>query len=185
MDMKRLIVCAALLLISSFSFAQADQRQKLGGTPSAERITKEVRHELVMLPYYSVFDNLAYKVEGDTVTLLGQVARPTLKSDAENAVKKIEGVDHVVNNIEVLPVSPFDDRIRHAEFRKIYSFPPLSKYAWGAVPPIHIIVKGGHVTLEGVVDNESDKNAAGIQANGVPGVFSVTNNLRVDNSRGK
>jgi hyperosmotically inducible protein len=175
---------ALLFALSCVATAQ-NNRQKLGGTPGQERITREVRHELLLLPYYSVFDNLAYKVEGDTVTLLGQVARPSLKSDAENAVKKIEGVDKVVNNIEVLPVSPMDDRIRHAEFRKIYSFPPLSKYAWGAVPPIHIIVANGHVTLEGVVDSDADKNAAGIQANGVPGVFSVTNNLRVGSSSGK
>jgi hyperosmotically inducible protein len=164
--------------------SNSDQRQKLGGAPSQDRITREVRHELVMLPYYSVFDNLAYKVEGNTVTLLGQVARPSLKSDAENSVKHIEGVDKVVNDIQVLPTSPSDDQIRRAEFRTIYSYPTLSKYAWGAVPPIHIIVSGGHVTLEGVVDNDSDRNVAEIQAKSVPGVFSVTNNLRVTGSGG-
>ena len=148
----------------------------------SDRINKEVRHELVMLPYYSVFDNLAFKVDGSTVTLLGQVARPSLKSDAENVVKKVEGVDRVVNNIEVLPTSPMDDRIRRAVYRAVYTQPTLSKYAWGAVPPIHIIVKNGHVTLEGVVDNETDKNVANIQAKGVPGVFSVNNNLRVEKS---
>jgi hyperosmotically inducible protein len=180
---KLALAIAVLLTFSGLAIGQSDQqgRQKLGGTPGDARIIKEAHHELVMLPYYSVFDNLAYKVEDGTVTLLGQVVRPSLKSDAENAVKKIEGVDKVVNNIEVLPVSPMDDRIRHAEFRKIYSYPTLSKYAWGAVPPIHIIVANGHVTLEGVVDSDSDKNVAGIQANSVPGVFSVTNNLRVEN----
>jgi BON domain len=152
----------------------------LGQTGLQGRLVKEVRHELVMLPYYGVFDNLAYRVDGSTVTLMGQVTRPTLKSDAENVVKRIEGVEKVVNQIEVLPLSPNDDQIRRAVYQKIYSFPSLStKYGFQAIPPIHIIVKNGNVTLEGVVDSEADKNVAGIQANGVPGVFSVTNNLRV------
>ena len=144
------------------------------------RIEREVRHQLVMLPYYSVFDNLAYKVEGDSVLLVGQVARPSIKSDAENAVKTIEGVERVENRIEVLPPSPSDDRIRRAEYRAIFGSPSLDRYAIQAVPPIHIIVKNGNVTLEGVVANAGDKNIAGVQANGVPGVFSVTNNLRVE-----
>ncbi len=145
------------------------------------RIVKEVRHELVMLPYYGVFDNLSYKVDPDgTVTLIGQVAKPVLKSDAENAVKRIEGVEKVVNNIEVLPLSPSDDRIRRAAYRAIYSNSVLSQYQMRAVPPIHIIVKNGNITLEGVVAREMDKNVAGIQANGVHGVFSVTNNLVVE-----
>ncbi len=144
-------------------------------------LTQEVRHELVMLPYYSIFDNLSYRVDGSTVTLFGQVTRPTLKSDAENVVKRIEGVTRVINNIEVLPLSPMDDRIRIAEARAIYGFPSLNRYAMGALPPIHIIVKNGNVTLEGVVANQADKNTAGIRANGVPGVFSVKNDLRVEN----
>jgi len=145
------------------------------------RLYKEVRHELVMLPYYGVFDNLSYKVDADgTVTLLGQVARPVLKSDAENAVKRIEGVTKVVNNIEVLPTSINDDRIRRAVYRAIYSNSVLSQYQLRAVPPIHIIVKNGNVTLEGAVARQMDKQVAGIQANGVSGVFSVTNNLMVD-----
>lgn len=180
---KALVVAFAIALcLPLLAQNNGQQGKKLGGGSSDARITKEVRHELVMLPYYSVFDNLAFKVEGSTVTLLGQVARPSLKSDAENVVKRIEGVDRVVNNIEVLPTSPMDDQIRRAVFRAIYSQPTLSKYAWGAVPPIHIIVKNGHVTLEGVVDNETDRNVAEIQAKGVPGVFSVTNNLRVEKS---
>ena len=142
-------------------------------------LAQEVRHQLVLLPFYSVFDNLEYKINGSEVTLLGQVTRPTVKLDAENAVKAIEGVTKVVNNIEVLPVSPMDDQIRRAEFRAIYGEPALRRYAFGPVPPIHIIVKGGHVTLEGVVDNQGDKNLVYIRANSVPGVFSVTNNLRV------
>lgn len=144
-------------------------------------VAKEVRHELVMLPWYSVFDNLAYRVDPDgTVTLMGQVARPVLKDDAEKAVKKIPGVTRVKNEIEVLPVSPDDQRIRMAEFHAIYGDPALSRYALGAVPPIHIIVKNGNVTLEGVVANQMDKQIAYMRANGVPGVFSVTNNLRVE-----
>src|SRR6516164_669473 len=150
-----------------------------GGAAANDRIIREVRHELVMLPYYGVFDNLSYRVDGNTVTLFGQVTRPTLKSDAENVVKKIEGVERVINNIEVLPPSPNDDRIRQAEYRAIYGFPSLNRYALAAVPSIHIIVKSGRVTLVGVVDNEGDKNAAGIQANSVPGVFAVTNDLQI------
>ena len=142
------------------------------------RLEREVRHELVMLPYYSVFDNLAYRVEGGTVTLMGQVVRPTMKSDAERVVKDVEGVEKVVNQIEVLPVSTGDDRIRIATFRAIYGHSSLDRYRLQAVPPIHIIVKNGNVTLEGMVATEAEKNIAGIQANGVAGVFSVKNNLR-------
>ncbi len=177
---------AALVLASSAgaqnknSHTQAANPQPARNPAKYEaRVVQEVRHELVLLPYYSVFDNLAFKVEGDKVTLLGQVTRPTLKSDAEARVKKIEAVSSVDNQIEVLPLSPNDDRLRLALFRAIYSAPPLQRYSLQAVPPIHIIVKNGHVTLEGVVDSEADKNLAGIQANSVPGVFSVTNNLRV------
>ena len=132
-----------------------------------------------MLPYLDVFDNLAYKVDGYNVTLFGQVTRPVLKSDAENVVKKIEGVEKVDNQIEVLPPSPMDDQLRLRLYRAIYGYAPLQKYALGVLKPIRIIVKGGHVTLEGVVDNASDKNVAGLRANGVPGVFSITNNLAV------
>ena len=146
---------------------------------SQARLERAVRHELVMLPFYGVFDNLSYKVEGNTVTLLGQATRPTLKSDAEAAVKRIEGVEKVSNQIEVLPVSPMDDRIRIAEYRTIYGRSPLDRYAIQAIPPVHIIVKNGHVTLEGMTGSEMDKNVANILARGVSGVFSVTNNLRV------
>ncbi len=144
------------------------------------RLEKEVRHELVMLPYYGVFDNLSYRVDNGTVTLMGSVSRPTLKSDAENVVKNVEGVQRVINNIEVLPVSPNDDRIRLAVYRSVYGQATLNRYALQAVPPIHIIVKNGHVDLVGVVANESDKNVAGIQAKTVPGVFSVENDLQVE-----
>ena len=162
--------------------AQAANAAERAVKPGAgtDRIAREVRHELVMLPYYGVFDNLAFKVDGGTVTLLGEVTRPTLKSDAENVTKKVEGVERVVNDIKVLPLSPADDRIRLAEYRTIYSQANLQRYALQAIPPIHIIVDNGKVTLVGTVSNEGDKNIAGIQANGVPGVFAVTNDLRVD-----
>jgi len=143
-----------------------------------QRLEKEVRHELVLLPFYGVFDNLAFKVEGGKVTLLGQVSQPVLKSDAERAVKGIEGVESVDNRLEVLPLSPNDDRIRRAVYGAIYGTAGLDRYALQAVPPIHIIVKNGNVALEGVVATEGDKNLAGIKAKGVSGVFSVTNNLR-------
>jgi hyperosmotically inducible protein len=132
-----------------------------------------------MLPYFGVFDFIAFKVDGSTVTLLGEVVRPVLKSDAQNAVKHIEGVENVVNQIEVLPPSSMDDRLRLQLFRAIYQYPALQRYELGVQKPIRIIVKNGRVTLEGVVDSEGDKNLAGVRANGVPGIFSVTNNLQV------
>jgi hyperosmotically inducible protein len=170
---------ALALFMSVATVATADHKNAKG----YERFVREIRHELVMLPYYGVFDNLAYKVDGYTVTLMGQVTRPTLKSGAENVVKDIEGVEKVINNIEVLPVSPNDDRLRLATYQAIYGHTALNRYALNAVPPIHIIVKNGNVTLEGVVANEGDKNIANIQARGVSGVFNVTNNLRVENSQ--
>lgn len=173
--MKNVIAfCAAVLVAATPAFPQASSRAR-------DRLVREVRHELVMLPYYGVFDNLTYKVDGNgTVVLIGQVSRPTLKSDAENVVKRIEGVEKVVNQIEVLPVSPNDDRLRLALYRAIYGHTALNRYALQAVPPIHIVVKNGNVTLEGVVANAGDRNIANIQANSVSGVFAVTNNLRVD-----
>jgi osmotically-inducible protein OsmY len=167
-----LFVACTILALSAAAIAQVPAR-------STERISREVRHELLMLPYLGVFDILAYKVDGYNVTLMGQVTRPTLKSDAENVVKKIEGVEHVDNQIEVLPPSQNDDRLRLQLYRAIYGFPALQKYALGVQQPIRIIVKNGKVTLEGVVDSEADKNIVNIQANSVPGVFSVTNNLQV------
>jgi hyperosmotically inducible protein len=166
----------------AFAQEKAGSRQRDPMRQQA-RLEQEVRHELVMLPYYSVFDNLAFRVEGDKVTLLGQVTRPTLKSDAEAVVKRIEAVRTVVNRIEVLPVSPNDDRIRLATYRAIYGTQGLDRYALQAIPPIHIIVKGGHVTLEGIVANATDRNLAYLKANGVSGVFSVTNNVRVEKKK--
>ncbi len=150
-----------------------------------ERIVREVRHELTMLPFYGVFDDLEYRVDPDgTVTLQGAVRDPTLKTDAERAVKKIEGVERVVNNIEVLPTSPMDDRIRLAVYRAIYGNDVLAPYSLRAVPPIHIIVKNGHVTLKGVVARPMDKQIAEMQAKSVPGVFSVDDELQVENPKG-
>ena len=182
--MKRglFVLTISLFVFSTLSIAQDQLSQSQRGQPSTrgqERITKEVRHELLMLPWFGVFDNIAYKVDGGTVTLLGQVTRPTVKSDAENAVKHIEGVEKVDNQIEVLPPSPMDDQLRLQLFQAIYGYAPLQKYALGVQKPIRIIVKNGRVNLEGVVDNETDKNIAGMRANGVPGIFSVTNNLQV------
>jgi len=167
---KQLISCAVMACALSWG-----QHSSAG----VDRLTREVRHELVMLSYYGVFDNLAYKVDGSAITLIGQVTRPTLKSDAENSVKHIEGVTRVDNQIQVLPLSTADDQIRLATYRAIYGHPGLDRYALQAVPPIHIVVANGNVTLEGVVDNQADKEQAGIRANTVNGVFKVTNNLRV------
>ncbi len=155
------------------------QQDAANSTATQTNLEKKVRHNLVMLPYYGVFDHLQFQVEGDRVILSGQVTWPTLKSDAANVVKRIEGVREVTNNIEELPLSPFDDGIRLREYRAIYSQAPLSRYAMGPIPSIHIIVENGHVTLYGVVDNKVDASIANIAANTVPGVFSVTNNLRV------
>jgi hyperosmotically inducible protein len=181
----RALSLASLLALSlaGMTYSTADASSAAQNEPKpASKIIKEVRHELVMLPYYSVFDNLSYKVEGDKVTLMGQVVRPTLKSDAEAVVKSIEGVAKVDNQIEVLPTSPMDDQLRRALYRAIYGESGLFRYSVASVPSIHIIVKNGHVTLEGVADNETDKNMAGLRANGVPNVFSVQNNLIVAKS---
>lgn len=144
------------------------------------RIAKEVRHEILMLPYFDVFDNINFRVDGYNVVLMGQVTRPTLKGDAERAVKGIEGVENVNNQIEVLPLSPNDDRLRVALYRTIYGYPALQRYALPVIKPIRIIVKHGDVTLEGVVNSEADKNLVKLRANGVHGAFSVTSNLRVE-----
>lgn len=164
---------ALLTLVAAAKSSTPDQQRE-------DRITREVRHELVMIPQLSIFDNLAYKVDGSTVTLLGQVRNAVIKDSAEKRVKGVEGVDQVVNDIEILPASPNDDRIRLRVARAIFADNRLNRYSMGALPPIHIVVKGGHVTLEGIVDNQTDKNVAGLRANQVPGVFSVQNNLRTE-----
>ena len=168
----------AVLLLASFCGQVCAENQAV--SPKAEeRIQKEVRHEILMLPYFSVFDYLAFKVEGYNVTLIGSVTRPVTKSDAENAVKRIEGVEKVDNQIEVLPPSPSDDRLRIRLYRSIYGFPSLQRYALPVIKPIRIIVNSGRVRLEGVVDSEGDKNVVGIRANSVSGIFEVKNNLQV------
>ena len=190
--MRRFVQSSGVLALAAFLVVvplQAQKAKEKGSAPAnsgaraQDRIVREVRHELVMLPYYGVFDNLSYRVDGGGVTLMGQVTRPTLKSDAGNVVKGIEGVDRVDNQIQVLPLSPMDDGLRRAEYRSIYGHPGLDRYALQAVPPIHIIVDNGKVTLEGVVATQSDKDMAGIRANTVSGVFSVVNNLRLDSDK--
>lgn len=148
-----------------------------------DRLTREVRHRLLMLPWLSVFDDLKFAVQGNTVILQGEVVNPATKSDAEGSIKHIEGVEKVDNRIEVLPPSSMDDQIRRQTYYAIYGSAPFFQYSQAAVPSIHIIVKNGRVKLEGVVDKQSDKDLASMKANGVPGVFSVTNNLVVVNPR--
>lgn len=180
-----ILVAATLALLVTPLFAagangaKEKQSDSTYGQPGSY-LERHVRHELLMLPYYSVFDNLEFRVNGDTVILSGQVVRPVLKSDAAHAVQHVEGVRQVINNIQVLPVSSFDDRIRLATFRAIYGNPAMTKYAIQPIKPIRIIVDNGHVTLVGVVANEMDRNIAYLQANRVPNVFSVTNDLRVE-----
>jgi len=152
----------------------------LVGADLPANLAKEVRHELILLPYYGVFDNLTYRIDGHKVTLMGQVREPRLKSDAEKAVKSIERVESIDNRIEVLPASPSDDDVRLAVYRAVYGHSALQRYQLGAVPPIHILVKQVDVTLEGVVSTEGDKNTAGIATSGVGSVHKVVNNLRVE-----
>jgi len=158
----------------------------VNGPASENRLIKEVRHQLVTMPYYSIFDDIGFTVNGGTVTLVGQVSQPVVKDDAGNAVKHVEGVTNVVNNIEVLPLSPNDDNIRRGVYRAIYGDANLAtRYGFQALPSIHIIVKNGNVRLEGVVANEMDKSIAGIKANQVPGAFKVENDLRVEGKQAK
>jgi hyperosmotically inducible protein len=150
-------------------------------TPEArEKLTKKIISAIVKLPNMDQFDNIGFVLQGRTVILQGQVAHSNLKPDAERSIKKIEGVDSVVNNIEVLPPSPLDDRLRRQVNAAIYDYGPFFKYRNNQVnPPIRIIVKNSRVTLEGVVDNETDKNLCTMRVNQVPGVLEVTNDLRV------
>jgi len=171
----KLLLLSVVLLLFSSAWAQANQVSE----QAEQRIIKEVRHQLLLLPYLTVFDNLSYKVEGYTVTLMGQVVNPVLKSDAGNVVKGVEGVEKVNNEIEVLPVSPMDVQLRRKLYFAIYGYPSLQRYDMPVIKPIRIIVKNGHVTLDGVVDSQADKDTAGVRANSVSGVFSVTNDLRV------
>src|SRR5215217_493841 len=162
-------IFAMLLLAIAPTVALAQGRQ---GAINPQ-LQKRVRHELVTLPYYGVFDNLAYSVNGGNVTLYGEVVRPSTRSDAERRVKRISGVTRVVNNIKVLPLSRFDDGIRRATYRSIAAMGGLYRYLQGANPSLHIVVDRGHVTLEGVVSGSGDRTLAYHAANRVPGVFSV------------
>ena len=155
--------------------------QSRANRASLAYVQEHIRKKLASLPYYSVFDNLNFTFDGETVVLGGEVVRPTTRSDAEHAVKDVEGVERVENRIEVLPLSNIDDRIRLAAYQRIFSHPQLSRYAVQSVPPIHIIVRSSRIKLEGVVASNSDKIVAGMMANQVPGVFNVENNLRVEN----
>lgn len=180
--MLGLSLFSSMLLIPCGLIAQQKDHNDafVRGPESENRLMQEVRHQLVMLPYYTIFDDLAFRVNGTTVTLVGDVTNPVLKSDAENVVKRIEGVTEVINQINVLPLSPMDWQIRRAEFRAIYGDPGIGdRYGHQALPSIHIIVSNGHVKLEGVVANQGDKNLINVRANSVPNVFSVENDLQV------
>lgn len=174
---KALLAVVAVVLVALPASVFADQ------STSNPQLAEKVRHELVMLPYYGVFDNLAYSINGGTVTLYGQVVRASTRSDAERAVKRLPGVTEVRNNIKVLPLSGFDNRIRGAVYRSVARTGGLFRYLQGGNPSLHIVVDGGHVTLEGMVSSSGDKNLAYLAANQVGGIFSVTNNLRVESEQ--
>jgi osmotically-inducible protein OsmY len=189
--MRKMLLTVLVVTLTAGTWAQeitsggpvvADYGKKITGVdPTTAAIAKEVRHELLMLPWYSLFDDLEYTVNGRTVTLSGSLTseHSVTKSDAENVVKRIEGVEKVINNIELLPPSPLDTRVRQQAYEALSRTGGLSRYFWEAAPSIHIIVKNQRITLKGFVINEGDKNMAGIAANGIPGVFQVTNELRV------
>jgi hyperosmotically inducible protein len=191
--MKKILDCV-LAGVMCIGISGTGLSQEPGSNPGAtaqgatgpqrmqDRISREVFHELVTLPQLTIFDNLQYKVDGSKVTLTGQVRDAILKDSAEKTVKRIEGVDSVNNQIEILPASGNDDRIRRDVARALFNDERLFRYSMGSVPPIHIIVKNGHVTLEGIVNSQADKDAANIRANGVAGVFSVDNHLQVQKS---
>ena len=177
----RYLLSVALLGLVVFALGASQASAGTTTTPNISSIPDRVHHELAMLPWYGVFDHLSYQVNSTEVTLTGQVVseHAVTRDDAAKFVQSIPGVTKVINKIEVLPPSPFDDQIRRAEFRTVFSQADLGRYTMGAIPQVHIIVKNGHVSLEGVVMNQMDKNMAGIFANSVPGVFSVENNLRI------
>jgi hyperosmotically inducible protein len=173
---RNLVTVAVACSLASFALAQSKKGTDDKNPPN---LTHQIRHQLLTLPYYSVFDFVAFTLDGSKVTLTGQVVRPTLKTDAEGSVKSLEGVVIVANNIEVLPASPTDDELRRAVYRAIYEDATLARYAIQLVPPIHIIVKNRTVALEGVVDSAADKNLAAARAGSVANVLSIKNNLLV------
>jgi len=178
--LSHMVLTATLAVVPFGAFGAVEN-----GPADAATIAKKVRHELVMLPFYGIFDNLAFEVNDGTVTLHGAVTRPTLKSSAERVTQMVPGVTSVINRIEVLPLSRFDDDVRLRVAWAVYGQSALNRYALGAQPSIRILVKNGEVTLEGVVLNEMDLNIANLQANGVFGVFKVTNNLRTETVKAK
>jgi hyperosmotically inducible periplasmic protein len=171
----RIAVLAAAAFTSSLPLLAAGNP----GSTSEQLLATQVRQSLNKLPYYSVFDHLTFSIKGTTVTLTGDVTRPWLKTQAEKTVKSLNGVETVASTINVLPLSPFDDRIRLAVLRNVYGQTALNKYA-NITAPIRIIVRNGEVTLEGVVLNDGDRSIANIQANSVPGVFHVNNKLQLE-----
>jgi osmotically-inducible protein OsmY len=174
------VTCGVMFSAAGFNGVSAAQKVSQSQNDSVQR---EVQHQLRMLNYYTVFDNLEYGVDGDRVILEGQVTNPEVKSEAVAAVKKVPGVTEVQDNIKVLPLSNEDDRIRRAAYRLIYGDPQLTKYGFQSVQSIHIIVDNGHITLEGTVNSDADKNVAGIRANSVEGAFSFKNNLMVNGEK--
>jgi hyperosmotically inducible periplasmic protein len=176
----------AVALVFAASVAVAAPSEQARGRAAYEQLAKKVRKELVTLPWYGVFDNLAYEIDGSTVTLSGQVVQPSTRKDAERRVRRLAGVERVINNIEVLPLSSFDDSIRVSAYRTLFGWnSPLHRYGLGANPSIHIVVDRGHLTLEGVVSTEGDRRLAYMLVNSIPGVFSVRNNLRAESERAR
>ncbi|BDC49578.1 hypothetical protein F183_A18940 [Bryobacterales bacterium F-183] len=182
---KRLAFAATLVAAGIASGTTAFAYDNHTPASKEARMVRQIRHELIMQPFYGVFDDLSFRVEGNTVTLFGAVVRPSMKNSSEQVVKDVEGVDRVINQIEVLPTSPQDDRIRMAVFRAIYGHPAMTRYAIQAIPPVHIIVKNGNVKLVGMVGTEQDRTIANIQARAVPGTFQVDNQIQVEGSSKK
>ncbi|SRR6266851_2231230 len=175
--LRRILGILIMFGITASMSASASNGQE--GSVRNYGFTESIRKQLARLPYYGVFDNLAFELNGDTVVLYGQVVRPATRKEAERRVAKMEGVQRVINRIEVLPPSSLDDSIRRRVYNAVFRTGGLYRYAMGANPSIHIVVNRGRVSLEGVVSSKMDSQLAYTAANGVPGVFSVTNNLRV------
>lgn len=176
-----LLLLCSLLSGSSWGHEQAAAFAKPSKVEDAypTALSREIHHQLLVLPFYSVFDSISFSLQGGRVTLTGQVLRRALKEHAEAAVKSIEGVTVVVNQIEILPASASDDDLRDSVYRSIYEDPTLARYAVQNIPPIHIVVENGNVTLEGSVESASDKKLASVRAASGSNVHSVKNNLIV------
>lgn len=181
MKLFRKFIAFSLVLMALSS--SAVNAQSFSGSGSTRSIEDQVRKRILMLPRYEIFDAIGYQVNGDTVTLTGKVRNAVNRKDAERSVSKIDGVNRVVNEIEVLPVGGYDESIRLRLYQTLASSGSLSRYMWENNPDIRLIVDRGHVTLEGVVSNRGDYNTMNILAHGVSGVFTVTNNLVIDKER--